>query len=40
MLADITDVGVRYLRNMYHAGLIVTQTDKRAEICDCFYLAL
>ena len=40
MLADIADVAARYFRNMYHAGFVVLQGDKCAEIGDCLYLAL
>ena len=40
MLADIADVGIGYLRNMYHAGLVVIQCDECAEIGDCLYFAL
>ena len=40
VLADIADIGIGYLGNMYHAGLILRQRDKCAEIGDGFYFAL
>ena len=40
MLADVTDIGIGNLRNMYHAGLVFGQCDKCAEIGDGFYFAL
>ena len=38
MLADIADVGICHLRNMYHTGFVIFQGDKCAKIGDCFYL--
>jgi len=34
MLADVTDIGIRHLRNMYHTGLVLRQGYKRTEIGD------
>ena len=34
MLADVADIGVGDLRNMYHAGLVLRQGNERAEIGD------
>ena len=36
MLADIADICVGYLGNMYHAGLVFRQGDKCAEVGDGF----
>ena len=32
MLADVADIGVGHLRDMYHAGLVLRQGDECAEI--------
>ena len=40
MLADIADVGIGHLRNMYHAGLVLRQGDERTEIGDRLDLTL
>ena len=36
VLTDIADIGVGHLRDMYHAGLVLGQGDKCAEIGDRF----
>ena len=40
VLANIADVGVGHLRNMYHSGLIFRQGDERAKIGDGFDFSL
>jgi hypothetical protein len=39
MLADVTDIGVRHLGNMYQTGLSLRQADECAKIGDGFYFA-
>ena len=39
MLAKVADIGIGNLRDMYHAGLVIRQGDKRAEIGDGFDFA-
>jgi len=36
VLADVADIGVGNLRNMYHAALVFRQGDERAKIGDGF----
>ena len=40
MLADVTDICVGHLGNMYHAGLVFRQGDECAEVGDGFDFAL
>ena len=40
VLANVADIGIGHLRNMYHAGFILRQGDECTKICDGFYFAV